>query len=279
MRWLEIAWEQEGAGVAEIGGPRASASVIAYFHQINRPDITSDEVPWCAAFYFWCLMKAGIDVSGIPEAERLLAWSATKLGQRISEPRVGCGCVMRRVGGHHVGFVAKWTATTVTLLGGNQADSVCERTFKRTPDMIFMWPEPATPKTLEAAGSRIVASAAKVRVDAAKATTAQVVPAPPAFEPSTLVGSAPAPADALPPPDVIVHHATSLQGWVETAMQFSTFVAGKWTWVMGAVAVYYVARIAWNSSLIRRFRAEDAATGKTIGAGGVAGGSEAEVPT
>ncbi|MCS0458799.1 MULTISPECIES: hypothetical protein [Rhizobium] len=34
-------------------------------------------------------------------------------------------------GNGHVGFVVAWTSTTVTLLGGNQGNTVCERTFPR----------------------------------------------------------------------------------------------------------------------------------------------------
>lgn len=47
MKWLDIAWEQEGAGVEEIGGPQASKSVIAYFHSINATSaFTGGNVSW-----------------------------------------------------------------------------------------------------------------------------------------------------------------------------------------------------------------------------------------
>lgn len=250
MKWMDTAWSQEGAGVCEIGGPQASASVIGYFREINRPDITSDEVPWCAAFYFWCLQKAGVDVSAIAPEDRLLAYSATKLGTRIRAPRVGCGCVMKRLGGHHVGFVAKWTPTTITLLGGNQANSVCEREFKRTDDMIFMWPEPVTENQLAAHGSRIIKGAARVQKDAAKATALPNIPPPPEI--------------AMPPPEVLLGKGSALQQSVEQAIQFSNFLSAKWPWVMAAVALYYGARLVYTSALIRHWRHEDAATGKTV---------------
>ncbi|OWV86758.1 hypothetical protein ATY79_08000 [Rhizobium sp. R693] len=32
-------------------------------------------------------------------------------------------------GNGHVGFVVSWTNTAVTLLGGNQGNTICERTF------------------------------------------------------------------------------------------------------------------------------------------------------
>lgn len=258
VRWLEIAWQQEGADVCEIGGPQANASVVAYFHKIGRPDVTSDEVPWCAAFYFWCLQEAGIDIACIAPEERLLAWSATKLGRRIAAPRVGAGCVLKRAGGHHVAIVTKWTETTVTLLGGNQADSVCARPFKRTPDMIFMWPETVTPQHLDAAGSRIAKAARRVTRDTAKSGAAQatqILPPPPKFE--TL--------PELPAADTVLGGAQIFRAQVQTAMEFSTFLSGRWTWIMLAVAAYYGLRAIWSSQMIRQWRADDASTGKTVG--------------
>lgn len=249
MKWLEIAWEQEGAGVDEIGGPAANTSIVAYFHDINRPDITSDEVPWCAAFYFWCLWKSGADLSSIPAAERLLAYSATKFGTRISAPRVGCGCIMKRPGGHHVFFVTKWTATTITGVGGNQANKVCETTFKRTPDMIFMWPEVVTQKQTDRA-SEIAGTAKAIQADTAKTglsnTVNQVLPALP---------------EKLPAPDALATSARSLKSTLETGFDFMTFGYSKLWFVVAALSVYWVLRIAWNSNWIRKWRHEDAATG------------------
>jgi uncharacterized protein (TIGR02594 family) len=254
MRWMEIALSQEG--VAEVAGPGASKSVLNYFAENNRRDITSDEVPWCAAFYFWCLWKAGIDVDVIPKADRLLARSATKLGTRISAPRVGCGVVMERPGGHHVGFVTGWTETTIWIFGGNQANSVCEREFKRTDDMIFMWPvPPATASEVAAEGSRTVNTAGRQRVDASKATGAEVS--------THVIPDAP----PFPAPDALAAKGTALQGWVSTAESFFTFAWGKWPWIAGAITVYYLARMAWDAGLIRFWRTEDRNTGKVTGAG------------
>jgi len=249
MKWLDIAWEQEGAGVEEIGGPQASKSVIAYFHDINRPDITSDEIPWCAAFYFWCLQKAGADISGIPKDDRLLAYSATKFGTRISAPRVGCGCVMKRTGGHHVFFVTKWTATTVTGVGGNQSNKVCEATFKRTDDMIFMWPVVVTQKQTDQA-SDIAKTAKAIQADTAKTglsnTVSEILPALP---------------KELPAPDALATSARGLKSTLETGIDFMTFSYSKIWFVVAALSVYWVLRIAWNSNWIRKWRHEDAATG------------------
>ena len=257
MRWLEIAWEQEGADVREIGGPRAHASIIGYFHGIGRTDITSDEIYWCAAAYFWCLQQGGLSIDVVPKAERLLAISALKVGTRIAEPRVGCGVVMKRynkdgtLAGHHVGFVAAWTARTIFILGGNQADSFCEKEFTRTADMIFMWPEPPKTETEVAARSRISDAAGDVRKDAAKVGGTQGVE-------SIL----PAPPSELPGFDAIAQHAGTFKTTVLGLQDFLLFAWGKAPWIAAALAVYWLVRMAWNAGWIRWWRAEDHNSGK-----------------
>jgi len=247
--WLDIAWQQEGAGVEEIGGPQANASIIGYFRDIGRPDATSDEIAWCAAFYFWCLFKAGADLSPIKPADRLLAASAKKFGTRISEPRLGCGCIMPRVGGNHVFFVTKWTPTLITGVGGNQANKVCEETFKRTDEMVFMWPEIVTQKQVDQA-SDIAGTAKAIIADTAKTGTTNSA--------SHVLPSLP---DTLPPHDVIAHSANAMQQSIQTGIDFAMFSYSKLPWVVGALSIYWVARIAWNSNWIRKWRHEDAATG------------------
>ncbi|HRO48761.1 MAG TPA: TIGR02594 family protein [Hyphomicrobium sp.] len=272
MRWMDIAWEQEGAGVEEIGGPQAHKSIIAYFHQIGRADITSDEVPWCAAFYFWCLQKAGVDISSIDPKKRLLAISAGNLGTCISGPRVGCACVFPRrdksgrIIGHHVGFVTGWTASVITLLGGNQANKVREADFKRTADMMFVWPPPpATAADMAAEGSRTVAASNRQIKDGAKGAAVQTAPIPTpdaaVFSGASDAHSASAP---FPDPSTIAGKASQSQGWFSTFESFALFAWGKWPWIAGALALYWLARMAWDAFQIRRARIEDHNTGKTL---------------
>ena len=108
-----------------------------------------------------------------------------------------------------------------------------------------------TPKDLDAAGSRIARAASVARADTMKATTAQVVSE---IQPPK-----------LPPADVLLGKANGLQSQVESALSFATFLSAKWPYLMGAVAAYYAARVVWGSGWIRHWRAEDAATGKTVG--------------
>ncbi len=270
-RWLEIAWEQDGAGVAEIGGPRANASIIGYFHGIGRTDVTSDEIYWCMAAYAWCLQKSGVSIDHIPKKDRLLAVSALKIGTRIAEPRVGCGVVMKRynkdgsLAGHHVGFVTAWTARTIFILGGNQVDSFCEKEFKRTADMIFMWPEPAkTAKEVEAEGSRIAAAARQQRGDTVKTTVPNAVPPPPAPD--------------MPAPEVLTAKFGAWQSVVESGISFLQFLSHRWPWAMFFVSLYFAARLLWNSHLIRKWRAEMTNTGAVTGPAGASVAHSASAP-
>lgn len=251
--WMQIAWEQEGAGVAEIGGPQAHKSIVAYFHQIGRPDISSDEVAWCMAFVMWCLMKAGVDISVIAPKDRLLAYFARKLGTVINEPRVGAVCSMKRPGGHHTGFVTKVTKTHVTLLGGNQSNKVCEATFKRTPDMVFTWPAPVQTPAEVAQVSRISDAAGDVRKDAAKVGGSQ-----------GLENLIPTPPEQLPGVETLANHAGSFKSTVLTMQDFLLFSWGKVWWIAAALALFWLVRMAWNAGWIRWWRAEDANTGKTV---------------
>jgi uncharacterized protein (TIGR02594 family) len=259
--WMEIAWEQEGAGVEEIGGKAAHKSVLMYFRENNRAEVTSDEVPWCAAFYFWCLQKADVEVSSIAPKERLLAASAVRLGLRIDGPRVGCARISKRIEGgkvvgHHVGFVTGWTATRVKLLGGNQSNKVCETEFKRNASDIYIWPPaPATVKEV-AQASRISDAAGDIRKDTVKLTTTQVgeklMPAPDQVVP------------ALPEPQALVDQAGAFKTMVAGAEDFLMFSWGKVWWIAAALALFWLVRMAWNAGWIRWWRAEDHNTGKSV---------------
>lgn len=250
MLWMEIAWAD--VGVHEIAGAKANPTIIDYFREVHRPDITSDEVAWCAAFVGACLSRAGV-VVGLPEGEELLASSYLKFGTALdkAKPRVGAIAVTRRSGGsgYHVAFVAGWNDTHIKLLGGNQSDSVSEAWFARSSVVALRWPPiAATPATLAKQGSRIVGAANQQKKDGTKAGVVEVVDvANEAFGFNELAAK-----------------AQQTMADYSTIEQFGLFVVGKGKWIAGALALYWLGRMAWNSSWIKHWRAEDANTGKTI---------------
>lgn len=271
MRWMEVAWEQEGADVREIGGPKANQTIVGYFHAIGRPDITSDEIAWCAAAAFYCVQGAGISIEHVRPEDRLLAVSLRKVGTRIDGPRVGAICIRTREGGHHVGFVKSWTARTIDLTGGNQSNAFNTSTFKRQENEEFYWP--ILPNVADA--SRIAKAALRQQKDAAKGSAPQVLPQPPAPEAAiTVPANTPAPdvpaLDGLPPFPPLEQIPGKLgagQQALEAAISFGQFVGHKWPLIMLAVSAYFFARMAYDAWRIRGWRLADALTGKTVGGG------------
>lgn len=262
MRWMEIAWAD--AGVEEVSGPKANPRIVEYFRGVGRPEITSDEIAWCAAAAGFYLLKAGIPIDQIPKEKRLLARSYAVIGSALpkSQPRVGALAVLSRGSNPaygHVGFVTGWTKDTIVLLGGNQSNKVCTQHFARSRIVALRWPEPAAkPKDLEAAGSRTATAAKRQQKDAGKAVAAEstnaVVPDAPA----------PPPESALPPPDQVLETGSQWKGLIETAESLALFCWGKWPWIVGALALYWLARMAWDAWRVRQFRAEDHNTGANV---------------
>lgn len=278
MQWLDIAWDQ--VGQQEVTGAGANPQIVAYFREVGRPDVTSDEVAWCAAGAGYCLQKAGVSMSAIPPAERLLARSYARIGTALqpSELRVGALAILSRGSNPafgHVGFVVGWTARDVVLLGGNQADKFCTQHFSRNRIVALRWPGAAvTPRDVDNQGSRIAKAARQQQLDAGKAAGSQVIPAPPVPD----VAAVPPVPDAsvvapvlpnaavpdLPAPDVLAGKASALQSSVDTLTSFGSFAAAKWPWIMLVLGGYWAARILWNGQLIRRWRAEMATTGAAV---------------
>lgn len=254
MKWMDIAWADEG--VREVYGPDAAPEIIAYFRDAGRDDILSDEVPWCAAFVAACIARAGIPVA-IAKDQRLLARSYLKLGTPIETPRMGCIAVLTRgdPSGYtgHVGFVVGSTDTHIAVLGGNQANAVNVRHFPKSQVLGYRWPAPAAaPQDLDAAGSRITTSAKANVSDSAKAGGSLFVP-----DPVTVGGAIGVGAAAIEDPSSIVAQGQAAKGHVEHAIDLALFASAKWHWIMAMAGVYFLARIAWRSEWVRRWRTQE----------------------
>ena len=253
MLWMTYAWTQQG--IAETPGAEANPQVLGYFRAVGQAGVTSDEVPWCAAFVGACLEQAGI-----ASTKQLNARSYLEHGAAVplASPRVGCVAVFRRDAAGpeagHCGFVTGWTDTTIALLGGNQGDRVSVAHFSRSELIGLRWPGvPVTAAELAADGSRIVGGAlAQVR-DTAKAGLA-------------LVGagglSVTAPKTPLQTPKVI-GHVTQMMYDAGVIERFAIFAWQKGPWLLGALAVWWLGSIAVKAGWIAEARVEDRNTGKT----------------
>lgn len=144
--WMDLA-RAEAARPAqdrsEWSGSATNPRIVEYFKVASPwflPEVKKggDEVDWCAAFVNFCLESAGFAGTGHPGA-RSFFWP-NKHFIRIPDAQPGCIAVYRdapfsdpnwKTGTGHVGFVVDASATTVTLLGGNQSNTVREQTFPR----------------------------------------------------------------------------------------------------------------------------------------------------
>jgi uncharacterized protein (TIGR02594 family) len=129
-----------------------NSRILEYWRATNAV-VKSDEVPWCAAFVNWVLMKCGIEgtLSGL--AKSFLHW---KSGSPIplSAARRGDIVVLEREKPHptfgHVAFFDSYDAPidTVRLLGGNQSNAVTVAPYPTNRIISIIRPiMPPTPAT------------------------------------------------------------------------------------------------------------------------------------
>lgn len=134
--WLDIAWKEQG--VREFEGRLSNPVIAAYFRDAGHPEVVSDETAWCAAFVGAVLRRAGYG-----NTRSLMARSYRDYGQGLAGPREGCIAVLRRgrdPSEGHVGFVVRWDAEFVWMLGGNQSDEVKVSAYRRSDVLAYRWP-------------------------------------------------------------------------------------------------------------------------------------------
>jgi uncharacterized protein (TIGR02594 family) len=123
---------QRYVGIKEIPG-QVSNPVILAMLKLDQKWPNDDKVPWCSGFMNWIAWHLRL-----PRSKSLLARSWLEVGRvvDINEAEVGFDVViLKRGSGNqpgpenttapgHVGFFAGWEGTRISLLGGNQSDSV-----------------------------------------------------------------------------------------------------------------------------------------------------------
>jgi uncharacterized protein (TIGR02594 family) len=127
--WMEIAKGE--LGQAEIAGAKDNPRIVEY-HDTTTLHAKDDETPWCSSFVNWAMEKSGN--SGTDDA-RAISWASW--GQE-SELEPGSVVVIRNrsTGQNHVGFYVEGQAGNLTLLGGNQSNTVKTSTFGGSYDII-----------------------------------------------------------------------------------------------------------------------------------------------
>lgn len=133
--WMDAAWSH--IGVKETAGKGATAEIVGMYAKAGHAEVTSDEVPWCAAFVGSCLKDASL-----PNTGSLLARSYLEYGTKLDEPKVGAIAIFKRGAppSGHVAFVTGWGNGSIRVLGGNQGDKVCEANYPADSLLGLRWP-------------------------------------------------------------------------------------------------------------------------------------------
>lgn len=108
----------------------SNPKVVAYFKDAGHPEVTDDATAWCAAFVGAMLARAGMRGTGMLNARSYLNWG-TAVNREDAQP--GDIVVLSRgksTWQGHVGFFVRDNGSTITILGGNQADAVNRRAYR-----------------------------------------------------------------------------------------------------------------------------------------------------
>ena len=144
-KWMEIAEGEIGQHEVKGGeNPR-----ILEYHAATTLEAREDEIPWCSSFVNWCFQQAGIEGTRSAAA---ISW--TKWGEMLATPREGCVVVIRQrfkggdgktgsASGNHVAFFKGLENGAISLLGGNQGDSVKVSNFRLASYQVlaYRWPK------------------------------------------------------------------------------------------------------------------------------------------
>ncbi len=136
--WLAPAWAE--LGQREVPGPPANPHIRDLYADAHHAEISSDEVPWCAAFVSACLER-----SSVPSPRTLLARDYLNWGTALIGPRLGAIAVLSRgpdPSAGHVAFLIGQTGDQLILLGGNQSNGVTVQAFPKSCLLSLRWPDP-----------------------------------------------------------------------------------------------------------------------------------------
>lgn len=165
-KWMTIA--RSMLGTKETKGPEHNSVIVRMFDRIHSAWIRDDETPWCAAFVGSCLEEGGYWSTRRPNAKSYLTFGRTFTTRAGLWPAYGAIAVLdrppRAANGHvafYVGDVAAIQAEDklplVYLLGGNQDDQVCVRSYPLARVVAWRWPLSTPVSTYQPEAARLAA--------------------------------------------------------------------------------------------------------------------------
>jgi uncharacterized protein (TIGR02594 family) len=153
--WLQLA--RADLGVCEAPGAKTNPTIARYYADAGHPEITDDEVSWCAASVGSWLKRAGLPIP--PRSASLMAMSYEAYGTPLVTFQPGCVCVFYRTAKRqkdwrrHVAIGLRETKTHIVVIGGNQGNAVSEQRYAKRDLVTMRWPVAATVRELREAGS------------------------------------------------------------------------------------------------------------------------------
>src|SRR5574342_929262 len=137
--WLLAAFNELDLGVKEVPGPLSNERITEYLKSVGLT-ADDDKMSWCSAFVNWCLKKGGVTGTENPVARSFLKWGVPA----NDPPRLGSVAVFWRQSPDswqgHVAFLIHEDPWLVTVLGGNQSNSVSIARYPRNQLLAFRWP-------------------------------------------------------------------------------------------------------------------------------------------
>ena len=137
--WLTLAKNE--IGVHEV----YNESRVHYYWKASKlsglAKFPATQIPWCSSFVCAMMELSDIRSARTDGAKNWLGW-----GVELEEPCDGCIVVFTRKGGGHVGIVVgEDDKGNLLVLGGNQGNMVCVKSFSRSRVTGYRYPEGYTP--------------------------------------------------------------------------------------------------------------------------------------
>lgn len=123
----------DDVGTWEWAGNAHNPKVLQYFNDVGHGWVQDDETAWCAAFVGAMLKKAGVQGTGKLNARSYLKWGRPV---DLEDAKPGDIVVFSRGNPNgwqgHVAFYVSHSKNHINVLGGNQANQVNVKPYRRS---------------------------------------------------------------------------------------------------------------------------------------------------
>ena len=137
MKHMEIARRE--MGITEVPGKNNHPRIIEY-HTATSMKAGADSVPWCSAFVNWVFLQCGVKGTEAANARSWLNWRGGKKSKGYYGDIVVFWRGKRKGWMGHVGFVIKRNWFTVSVLGGNQNNTVNVKKYPKWKVLKYITP-------------------------------------------------------------------------------------------------------------------------------------------